>query len=378
MRSKAILISECHFKEASPIVGSFDYAYILPFIKTAQDIDISELVGESLLNKIFEGILPDPDTLTPEEKVLLEDYIQPALVHFAMYRAMDFLNVKPDNSGLVRRNSENGTALDMNESSFLADKEKTVAESYGKRLTDYLEANAHVFPEYRDEVLGQIQPITTPSYSGGLWLGKGCSTAAKPVTSTPTRPGGIYLFKNTSLGKVSTAVSITSCTYLIEVAGDPGAMYVTYESEAAGTDIIPEDLTGVKHSFGVSGNFVGSVGTYSTTTLHTENFGDFEDKVEYIETSTFTFGSAPGYDTGTQITKLISVINGFSLDIEGKEGKYLFAKPSKVDFLYTTWYVDGVLQGNIADSFTITNDTFGITYTGNAALPAGKVLTFNT
>lgn len=169
MKTKCVLISACHFKENSPIVGNFDYDFILPFIKAATDIDISELTGESMLIRICEGVIAED--LNDNEVILLEEYIQPSLVHFAMYRGMNFLLVKPDNSGLVKRNSENGTAIELNESSFLADQEKTVAESYGKRLKDYLEANKDLYPEYKQEIEGQIKPSDTPSYSGGLYLG---------------------------------------------------------------------------------------------------------------------------------------------------------------------------------------------------------------
>lgn len=169
MRSKSILISECHFKENSPIVGNFDYDFILPFIQVAQDIDVAECVGQSLLTRIQQGVI-DAD-LNADETILLEEYIQPALVHYAMFRGMNFLAVKPDNSGLVRRDSENGTSIDMNETSFLADKEKNVAESYGQRLKDYLTTSVDLYPEYGQELDGQIDPTTTPSYSGGMWLG---------------------------------------------------------------------------------------------------------------------------------------------------------------------------------------------------------------
>ena len=175
MRSKIVLVSEDDFKNMSPIVGNFDYSYLLPFIHQAQDLNISQLMGEALLVRIQQGII-DLD-LTADERKLLDEYIQPSLVAFSMYRAMNFLAVKPDNSGLVRRNSENGTAIDMNESSFLADSQKTVAEDYGARLVEYLDANVDKFAEYRTEIDGQIKPTDSPSYSGGLFLGsvKNCN-----------------------------------------------------------------------------------------------------------------------------------------------------------------------------------------------------------
>jgi len=100
-----------------------------------------------------------------------------------MYRGLNFLLFKPDNSGVSKRNPENGTAAELNETSFLADSEKTVAESYGKRLADYLDANAALYPQYKTEIDGQINPMNTPSFSGGMSLGNSISCATGGATS---------------------------------------------------------------------------------------------------------------------------------------------------------------------------------------------------
>lgn len=175
MISKALLVSSCRFKENSPIVGNFSYEYIVPFLKIAQDLLLSQIIGERLLVRLYEAIVPDPDTLNPNEKTLLDDYITPFLIHSAMAKAYTNLLFKPDNSGLVKRDSENGTAADMNEASFLQDQEKTIGESYGLRLKEYLEANRLSYPEYNTEIPGEIKPANTPSFTGGLWLGKKCN-----------------------------------------------------------------------------------------------------------------------------------------------------------------------------------------------------------
>lgn len=172
MISSSLLIDDCYAKDNSGIVGSWDFEYLIPFVKISQDINLSQLIGEALLLRLYEGVNTDPDTLTADERALLINYIQPVVLHFALYRGMDNLGLKIDNSGLVRRNSENGTAVELSETSYLGDKEKTIAESYGKRLVDFLDANADLYPQYKDEVLGQIKPSNTPSFSGGMYLGR--------------------------------------------------------------------------------------------------------------------------------------------------------------------------------------------------------------
>lgn len=169
MISKSILVPSCTFKSQSPIVGNFDYEFILPFLRIAQDIDISERTGERLLKYIEQGVVDS--TLSADDVILLEEYIQPTAIHFAMSRAYTNLLFKPDNSGIVRRNSENGASAEMSEAAFLQDQEKTVAESYGRRLVDYLNANEAKYAAYRTETDGEIKPADTPSFTGGLFLG---------------------------------------------------------------------------------------------------------------------------------------------------------------------------------------------------------------
>ena len=175
MHNRIKLVEDDIFKQLSPIVGDFHMEYIYPFLYISQDVDISQLMGQRLLSRIIDG--KANDNLNAEEYILLDQYITPALVHFTMARAMTHMLIKVDNSGLVKRSTETGYSAEMGEVSYLADNEKTVAQSYGKRLKDYLEANKDLYKEYKQEFHGEITVEDTPSFTGGLWLGKrACDT----------------------------------------------------------------------------------------------------------------------------------------------------------------------------------------------------------
>jgi hypothetical protein len=169
MRSKLVLVDEQTFKDLSPAVGQLDYAFITPSLIEAQDVGLPEIIGERLLSDIYVQ-LEDCQVCGTYEK-LIEDYIQPYLVHEALARGLNYMLFKLENSGVVKRNSENGTAAELVETSFLADREKTVAASYGMRLRRYLEANADLYPLFKEEFKGEISPKTTPNFTGGMWLG---------------------------------------------------------------------------------------------------------------------------------------------------------------------------------------------------------------
>lgn len=169
MHSRIKLVTETDFKELSGIVGNFDFKFIEPFVIIAQDIDLSAIVGESLLDAVLEGF--DTTSLNAAETKLLEKYIVPAVIQWSLSRGLTNMLFKYDNSGIVKRNSENGSSADLNEVSFMADQSKILAESYASRLQDYLKANEGLFPEYAAELAGQIKPTDSPSFTGGLYLG---------------------------------------------------------------------------------------------------------------------------------------------------------------------------------------------------------------
>ena len=170
MRSRIKLITPDDFKELSGIVGSFDFDFIAPFVYIAQDIDLSERIGEAMLNRILEGHANV--NLNAFEQALLDSYIVPSVVQWAVSRGLTNMLFKYDNSGVVKRSSENGQAAELLEVSFMSDQAKILAESYGKRLRDFIEANYTNYPEFATEVMGQIKPEQTPSFTGGMWLGK--------------------------------------------------------------------------------------------------------------------------------------------------------------------------------------------------------------
>lgn len=171
MNNKILIVKEATFREYSNLVGDYDMSFINPFQYIALDLFVSQITGESLLTRLEDGTVADD--LSADETKLVEDYIQPVIIHYTMSEAFNNLLFKVENSGIVKRNSENGTAAELTETSFLADSEKRLAQSYGTRLRDYLNANKDLFPEYKQEIDGEIEPNITATVSGGMWLGKG-------------------------------------------------------------------------------------------------------------------------------------------------------------------------------------------------------------
>ena len=87
-----LFVSEDTIKKSTTINGNVDVELLLPYIKVAQDIHIHQLLGTDLYDKIQADITGD--TLTGNYKTFTDDYIQPVLIHYALYECLPFLSYK--------------------------------------------------------------------------------------------------------------------------------------------------------------------------------------------------------------------------------------------------------------------------------------------
>ena len=163
----ALFIKTADLKKNTIINGSTDVDKFMQYIKIAQEIHIQNYLGTDLYTRLQEGIIAAD--LNANETILLNDYVQDALIHFAMAEYLPFSAYQVANGGVFKHNSENSVTVDKSEVDFLAQKERNFAEYYAKRLTDYLKFNQSLFPEYTTNTDNDIYPDGSVNYSGG-WV----------------------------------------------------------------------------------------------------------------------------------------------------------------------------------------------------------------
>ena len=84
----ALFISRDDLVKNSILDGNVSTDKFIQFIKVAQQINIQNYLGTDLYNKISADILAG--TLTGNYLALVEDYIQPMLIHYAMMEYLPF------------------------------------------------------------------------------------------------------------------------------------------------------------------------------------------------------------------------------------------------------------------------------------------------
>jgi hypothetical protein len=158
MAATALFISEEKLKSYA-IAGNVSPSLLLPHLKDAQRIYIESALGTALYEDLQAHILAS--TLAGDDLILVNDYIQSTLVHYATLQAIPFLAYKIENGNIYSKTSENGVALSREELGDLKDSVKNTAEWYRARLIDYLCYNSALYPKYNDNSGADICPSTT-------------------------------------------------------------------------------------------------------------------------------------------------------------------------------------------------------------------------
>lgn len=161
---EALLITRTDLVKYTAANGNIDTDKFVQFIKIAQDIHIQNYLGTKLLNKIKADITAN--TLSGNYLSLLDNYVKPMLIHWAMVEYLPFAAYTIANKGVYKHGSENSESVDKNEVDFLVQKERSIAEHYTERFNSYIRNFNSLFPEYNQNSNGDM-----PHDSDSIFIG---------------------------------------------------------------------------------------------------------------------------------------------------------------------------------------------------------------
>jgi len=160
----ALFIKRQDLVRNSILDGNVDTDKFIQYIKIAQEIHIRNYLGTDLYNKISADIIAG--TLSGDYLELVNDFVQPMLIHYAMVDYLPFAAYQVKNGGVFKHRSENGDTATKEEIDFLVNKERDIAEYYTRRFIDYMSFNQASFPEYYTNSNDDIHPDTDATFNG--------------------------------------------------------------------------------------------------------------------------------------------------------------------------------------------------------------------
>lgn len=160
----ALFINRTDLVRNSIIDGNVDLNKFIQFIKIAQEIDIRNLTGTDLYNRISTDI--ENGTLTGDYLTLVQDYIQPMLIWFAQVNYIPFAAYQIKQGGIYKHTSETAETVNKNEVDYLVSKAREYANYYSTRFVDYMCFNQSLFPEYTSNTNDDISPDRDTTFNG--------------------------------------------------------------------------------------------------------------------------------------------------------------------------------------------------------------------
>lgn len=172
----ALFVTEEKIKSFTLLDDNLDPHELYPFILQAQDFYIQDTCGTKLYTKIKELVVDKVVSGTPiptDYKTLLDDYIQPVVLHYAVYQALPALKYKATNKGVVSGTSEVSAQITLEELQYLRNNVFESAKFYNERLREYLRDYNTLFPEYMTFTYKDgMPPRYGTSYYTGLAMPK--------------------------------------------------------------------------------------------------------------------------------------------------------------------------------------------------------------
>jgi hypothetical protein len=169
----ALFITRNDIIKNTPLQGAIDADALLPFVRTAQDKYLKNLLGTVLFAYIQAKIVDQTyDTLSVYYQDLLSDHIKNTLIWYSAVEYIPFSSVQFKSNGAVKQQSEQGIAPSKSEVDYLKSQAQTNADYYALRLQNYLIAYSNQIPQFLQSVGNQTQiyPDMTNQYFGGIQL----------------------------------------------------------------------------------------------------------------------------------------------------------------------------------------------------------------
>ena len=169
----ALFINRNDIIKNTPLQGAIDADALLPFVRTAQDKYLKNLLGTILFGYLQDQIVANTvSSLSVYYQDLLDDYIKNSLIWYACVEYIPFSSVQFKSNGAVKQQSEQGIAPTRGEIDYLKAQAQQNADYYALRLQNYLIAYSQNIPQYLQSIGNQTQiyPDQSNQYFGGIQL----------------------------------------------------------------------------------------------------------------------------------------------------------------------------------------------------------------
>lgn len=136
-------------KNQTSISQNVDPNSLLPYLQSGEMMHVLPIIGQALDSQLKQELISN--TLSGDNYTLVYEYIQPVSSYASWYDASTFLNVKTTAKGLVQQSSDNSQNIDFELFKHYRQSIQDKLTFFERRLEEYLNTNASLFPQYRSD-----------------------------------------------------------------------------------------------------------------------------------------------------------------------------------------------------------------------------------
>jgi len=174
------LIDTNYLFNNTTIDRNVDPELLNPHIIVAQDTNIQQILGYNLLQTIM-GMVADNSINDPgniQYKILLNNYIQPALAHHATWHALPDIQYRMTNKAILSKTTDHSITTGLAELKYLRENVKQYADFYSQRIREQIINNPNDYQQYFATTgIDRIFPKRTTYFAG--WSSSGNMTKKK-------------------------------------------------------------------------------------------------------------------------------------------------------------------------------------------------------
>jgi hypothetical protein len=154
----------------SPLQGAIDADALLPYVRTAQNKYIKDLLGTVLYDYVSAKILADEEF--DGRYIEMMELVKDCLIWYTCIEYIPFSSITFKSQGSVKHLSDQSVAPTKTDIDFLTSKCSENADYFATRLQNYLIAYSNQIPQYLQSVgnMTQIYPNMSNAYFPGLQL----------------------------------------------------------------------------------------------------------------------------------------------------------------------------------------------------------------
>lgn len=167
-----LLTSEEFVKSYSNISNNVNGKYLRVAIREAQEIELREILGSCLLNKL-KALVEAEELDQPENGIYMEiiDQCQYFLAYTAVKNLCLTTSYKIDNIGVSQTYDENIQSMSLEDTYNIMEQYARKADYFCHLLQEFLISRKEFIPELTDSQCSCIQANLYHAATGGIWMG---------------------------------------------------------------------------------------------------------------------------------------------------------------------------------------------------------------